>query len=163
KWAAIGGGLATIALGITVVVLMTRKPTVIVVPPAPNLEEAGGKKVADKPITVDTGPNQPAQPAGGAASPADNRAHKPPPPAARAGPAATPRPENHTEPRRTRAALYGDGANEQGARSSAPSDSARGGGSQVSQQAIMAVVTQNRRSLNLCYDRVLKHDSSLKS
>jgi len=27
----------------------------------------------------------------------------------------------------------------------------------------MAVVTQNRRSLNLCYDRVLKHDSSLKS
>ena len=40
---------------------------------------------------------------------------------------------------------------------------AHGGGSQVSQQAIMAVVTQNRRSLNLCYDRVLKHDSSLKS
>jgi hypothetical protein len=26
----------------------------------------------------------------------------------------------------------------------------------------MAVVTQNKRSLNLCYDRVLKHDSTLK-
>jgi hypothetical protein len=33
---------------------------------------------------------------------------------------------------------------------------------QVSQTAILGVVTQNRRSLNLCYDRVLKHDTSLK-
>ncbi len=33
---------------------------------------------------------------------------------------------------------------------------------QVSQQSILAVVTQNRRSLNTCYDRVLKHDATLK-
>jgi hypothetical protein len=32
----------------------------------------------------------------------------------------------------------------------------------VSQAAIASVVTQNRRALNLCYDRVLKHDETLK-
>jgi hypothetical protein len=68
-----------------------------------------------------------------------------------------------SDSQRNLAALYGDGVSEHGAKSSAPSESSRGGGGQVSQQAIMAVVTQNRRSLNLCYDRVLKHDSSLKS
>jgi hypothetical protein len=30
------------------------------------------------------------------------------------------------------------------------------------QQAILSVVTANRRQLNTCYERVLKHDSSLK-
>jgi predicted Zn finger-like uncharacterized protein len=162
KLAAIGGGLATLALGITVVVLMTRKPTVIVVPPAPNIEDVGGKKVADKPITVDTGPN-PTQPAVGATSPADKRAQKRPPSSARAGTTPKPPASNLSDSQRNLAALYGDNVTEHGAKSSAPSDSARGGGSQVSQQAIMAVVTQNRRSLNLCYDRVLKHDASLKS
>ena len=35
-------------------------------------------------------------------------------------------------------------------------------GSQVSQNAILAVVSQNHRSLGLCYERVLKHDNTLK-
>lgn len=35
-------------------------------------------------------------------------------------------------------------------------------GGQVNQAAILQVVTQNKRSLNMCYERVLKRDSTLK-
>jgi predicted Zn finger-like uncharacterized protein len=163
KWAALSGAAATVALLIVVVVLMGRKPTVIVVPPAPALDD--GKKVADKPITVED-PAVPAQAnAQPSASPAEGkRAQKRPPSSARAGNTPKPPANNLSSSQRTLASLYRDDGNEHGAVRPAPSASeARGGGSQVSQQAIMSVVTQNRRSLNLCYDRVLKHDSSLKS
>jgi hypothetical protein len=36
------------------------------------------------------------------------------------------------------------------------------GGGQVSQDDLRAVLTQNRRSLDACYQRVLKHDPTLK-
>jgi hypothetical protein len=167
KWAALSGASATVALLIVVVVLMQRKPTVIVVPPAPVVED--GRKVNDKPITIaDNGPTPGQVPASGqsALSAQDaKRAQKRPPSSARA--AAGVKPPNDKDlstSQRNLASLYRDEGGEHGAKTSSPSDSARGGGSgQVSQQAIMAVVTQNRRSLNLCYDRVLKHDSSLKS
>ena len=168
KWAAMGGAAATVALLIVVIVLMGRKPTVIVVPPAPTIDD--GKKVADKPITVEDPGSQTAQAANaataaGATSPADaKRAQKRPPSSARAGTTPKPPAENLSSSQRNLASLYRDDGNEHGAAHGAPSASdSRGGGAQVSQQAIMAVVTQNRRSLNLCYDRVLKHDSSLKS
>ena len=65
---------------------------------------------------------------------------------------------------RSLASLYRDDSNEHGVGRGLPSgNESHAASNQVSQQAIMAVVTQNRRSLNLCYDRVLKHDSSLKS
>jgi predicted Zn finger-like uncharacterized protein len=164
KWAALAGASATVALLIVVVVLMGRKPTVIVVPPAPTVED--GKKVADKPITI-IDPDSPAAKGGDAqaavqASPADaKRAQKRPPSSARAG---KPPAENLSSSQRNLASLYRDDGNEHGAaRPAGSADNGRGGSTQVSQQAIMSVVTQNRRSLNLCYDRVLKHDSSLKS
>ena len=163
KWAALAGASATVALLIVVVALMQRKPTVIVVPPAPTLDD--GKKVADKPITVeDSAPVQAsntAQPS----SPSDGkRAQKRPPSSARAGNTPKPPADNLSASQRNLASLYRDEGNEHGAARGTPTASeSRGGGSQVSQQAIMSVVTQNRRSLNLCYDRVLKHDSSLKS
>jgi hypothetical protein len=161
KWAALGGASATVALLVVVVVLMQRKPTVIVVPPAPTIDD--GKKVADKPITVeDPGVTGGAQ---SAASAADaKRAQKRPPSSARAGTTPKPPAENLSTTQRNLASLYRDDAKEHGAAHPAASASdSRGGATQVSQQAIMSVVTQNRRSLNLCYDRVLKHDSSLKS
>ncbi len=165
KWAALAGASATVALLIVVVVLMQRKPTVIVVPPAPTLDD--GKKVADKPITVeDPGAPNPAGAAGQAAAVADaKRAQKRPPSSARAGTTPKPPAENLSNAQRNLASLYrDDGSSEHGAAKNVGSaGDAKGGGGQVSQQAIMSVVTQNRRSLNLCYDRVLKHDSSLKS
>ena len=63
KWAAVGGAAATVALLVVVIVLMQRKPTVIVVPPAPTLGDAG-KKLTDKPITVE----DPGAPASGVAA-----------------------------------------------------------------------------------------------
>ena len=165
KWAALCGASATVALLIVVVVLMQRKPTVIVVPPAPVIED--GRKVNDKPITIaDNGPT-PGQTgvAGQTAAQDAKRAQKRPPSSARAAAGVkAPNDKEMSASQRNLASLYRDEGGEHGAKTSAPSDSARGGGSgAVSQQAIMAVVTQNRRSLNLCYDRVLKHDSSLKS
>ena len=166
KWAALAGASATVALLIVVVVLMQRKPTVIVVPPAPTIDD--GKKVKDKPITVeDSAPPQQAsntaQPAT-TPNPADaKRSQKRPPSSARAGTTLKPQGDNLSASQRNLAALYGDNGSEHAAHAAPTASDAHGGGSQVSQQAIMAVVTQNRRSLNLCYDRVLKHDSSLKS
>ena len=162
KWAALGGAAATVSLLIVVVVLMGRKPTVIVVPPAPAIDD--GKKVVDKPITVeDSAPVHAA--ANPATSPSDaKRSQKRPPSSARAGNTPKPPADNLSSSQRNLASLYRDDSNEHGAARGLPSAAeSRGGGGQVSQQAIMAVVTQNRRSLNLCYDRVLKHDSSLKS
>jgi predicted Zn finger-like uncharacterized protein len=163
KWAAMGGAAATVALLVVVIVLMGRKPTVIVVPPAPVVDE--GKKVADKPITVeDPGAHAGGAGAGAGAGADAKRAQKRPPSSARAGTTPKPPAENLSTTQRNLASLYRDDGTEHGAtRPAGSSGEARGGGAQVSQQAIMAVVTQNRRSLNLCYDRVLKHDSSLKS
>lgn len=160
KWAALGGGVATVALGIVVVVLVTRKPTVIVVPPDPNAAE--GKHVDDKPITVADPGGAPVQPIGSG----DKRAQKRPPSSARA--AASVKPPADGKPlsseQRKLASLYGNDSSEHGVQGGPSlSGGENRGSAQVSQQAIMAVVTQNRRSLNLCYDRVLKHDSSLKS
>jgi hypothetical protein len=166
KWAALAGASATVALLIVVVVLMGRKPTVIVVPPAPAVDD--GKKVADKPITI-IDPDSPGKAKPGetqaAGTPADaKRAQKRPPSSARSGTVPKPPAENLSSSQRNLASLYRDEGNEHGAtRPAGANDNGRGAGTQVSQQAIMSVVTQNRRSLNLCYDRVLKHDSSLKS
>jgi predicted Zn finger-like uncharacterized protein len=159
KWAALAGALATVGLGIAVVVLIvSRKPTVIVVPPAPKLDD--GKKADDKPITVTDD-----VPGSAAAADAAKRGQKRPPSSARAAAGVKPsEKDNLTGAQRNLASLYRDASGEHGAKSGVPTEAAvRGGGNQVSQQAIMAVVTQNRRSLNLCYDRVLKHDQSLKS
>ena len=167
KWAALAGASATVALLVVVIVLMQRKPTVIVVPPAPVLDD--GKKVADKPITIeDPGtPNGAQAAAGGTAAPTPEakRTQKRPSSSARAGTTPKPPSENLSNAQRNLASLYrDDGTTEHAAgKSMGAAGDARGGGQQVSQQAIMSVVTQNRRSLNLCYDRVLKHDSSLKS
>jgi predicted Zn finger-like uncharacterized protein len=157
KWAALAGALATVGLGIAVVVLMARKPTVIVVPPAPSLDD--GKKLSDRPITINDAP----PPSAGAPATSDKRQSKRSPPSARAAVSVKPPAETLSATQRNLASLYRD-ESEHAAPHEAPAiDRGARGGGQVSQQAIMAVVTQNRRSLNLCYDRVLKHDSSLKS
>jgi hypothetical protein len=161
RWAALAGAVATLALGVAVVVLMSRKPTVIVVPPAPKLDD--GTKLDDRPITVaDPGPSH------SAAAPGPKRAANVPkrglkrgsaPAAARAGA----KPGDKPSAADRLASLYADDG-EHGVPKGSPSlERGSHGSGGVSQQSILAVVTQNRRSLNLCYDRVLKHDSTLKS
>ena len=115
KWAAVGGRAATVALLVVVIVLMQRKPTVIVVPPAPTLGDNGGKKVADKPITVED-PGAPASGvaaagAGGTVAADAKRAQKRPPSSARAGTTPKPPAENLSNTQRNLASLYRDDGN----------------------------------------------------
>ena len=166
KWAALAGALATIGLTVAVIMLLTRKPTVIVVPPAPIVESQ--RKVDDKPITVTDDAPTPQAPTPGSDKRPQKRvssarsaavAQKSPPTApSTASPGA-----DLSNSQRNLASLYRDEGGEHGAKGSPTLDNGAHGGGQVSQQAIMAVPTQNRRSLSLCYDRVLKHDSTLKS
>jgi predicted Zn finger-like uncharacterized protein len=62
------------------------------------------------------------------------------------------------------AAIYGDTKDEKGTPkdTSVSEHSLKAQATQVSESSIRAVVTQNRRALNSCYERVLKHDTSLK-
>jgi hypothetical protein len=164
RWAALAGGVATLGLGVVVVVLMMRKPTVIVVPPAPQLEE---KKMGDNPILLaDPGPN-PGQGAPAATSDSEPGRHGGKQQHARSAKVTTGKPISDDKSLNGEqgklAALYRGDEGEHAAPSNAHLNDHAGGGGNVSQQAILGVVTQNRRSLNLCYDRVLKHDSSLKS
>jgi predicted Zn finger-like uncharacterized protein len=164
KWAAIAGGVMTIGLAVVVGILLTRKPTVIVVPPAPSVEQ---KSTGDNPILIaDPGPNPtgaaPATP-GTAEEPSKHGGGKQQ--HARAGkpPTKAPGDEKGLSGEQNKlAALYGRDETEHAVPVGGHTERGGGGGN-VSQQAIMAVVTQNRRSLNLCYDRVLKRDPSLKS
>jgi predicted Zn finger-like uncharacterized protein len=160
RWAALAGGVATIGLGIVVVLLVMRKPTVIVVPPAPSLDD---KRMGDNPILLaDPGYNPGQQ--GAQANDNEPGKHNPKQHARSAKPASKSGGDDKTlnGEQGKLAALYRDD-NEHAVPSGARLNERGGAGGNVSQQAILGVVTQNRRSLNLCYDRVLKHDTSLKS
>jgi hypothetical protein len=138
---------------------------VIEVPPAPVLDDS--KRVHDKPITINEPPPTTSTSASGTAGDKGKSSapsSKPKPSSAHAaGPSKPANDEKLSAQQKNLASLYRDDGEHAAPHEAAASDRASRGGGQVSQQAIMAVVTQNRRSLNLCYDRVLKHDSSLKS
>lgn len=63
------------------------------------------------------------------------------------------------------ALLYGEGADfrrEALASHDVPASEQRRGAAQISDNDLRGVVTKNNRSLHLCYDRVLRHDPTLK-
>jgi predicted Zn finger-like uncharacterized protein len=165
KWAAIGGLVVSLGLGgALIAVLVKRDPAQ---PVAPQPEPPVTRRADDSPIAVaDPG----AVPTAAAAQKQEPRATSG---VAKKGPAApkgtAPAPSDKdkgkglSETQRNLAALYAEGGDHNSPRELPAVDrSSRPAGGQVSQNAILGVVTQNRRSLNLCYDRVLKRDSSLK-
>ncbi len=158
KWAALAGLVLCLGLGGGVWYLLTHRPeadTIIVTEPS--------RHVDDQPITV-------SDPVTGKLVTVDPK--RVPPGArrvaAKAAPAATPnnaapKPDGLSGSQRALADLYKDDGDR-----ATPHDVAggnRGGGpaTQVSQASIMAAVNTNKRALNLCFDRALKHDSALKS
>jgi predicted Zn finger-like uncharacterized protein len=156
KWSVLLLLLIIVGLGGTVVYLVTRAPQ----PASVAKEEPAdkGRRVEDSPIVM----ADPAPPTSiGPASPDPKRA-----PPVRRAPSVPSRPTakgaSLSSEQRNLAALYSDDGDRSVLRDSAPVDRGSRGGGQVSQSALLSVVTNNRRSLNLCYDRVLKHDSSLK-
>jgi predicted Zn finger-like uncharacterized protein len=161
KWSVAGLLLLVVCLGVTVVVLATKKP--LPTNPKPGDSAEANKHVDDKPIQF----ADPAPPTSiGPATPSDPKKSAPPPPkhtptTSKGGVAGT-SPKLNDEQKKL-AALYGDSSEKGSPKETAVVDRGeRASGGQVSQASILAVVTQNRRALNLCYDRVLKHDSTLK-
>jgi predicted Zn finger-like uncharacterized protein len=160
KWAALGGLLGSIGLGAVVIYLLAHHPSPPPQPPPPKPEVAQKPPVDDKPITVvdPTPPPQPPQPGQPIAPDA-----KRPAAAQKRAPGAHPsKNDSLSNQQKTLAALYNDQNDHSQHAVPAVDHPQRSGNAQASQAAILAVVTQNRRALNLCYDRVLKHDQSLK-
>jgi Meckel syndrome type 1 protein len=153
KWAALAGLFATLALGGAVVYLVFVRPE-----PTPKLATAPlpiepTRLVEDKPIAV---VDPPPPTIGPAADP-----KKPPAPVKRASAPRKPGAPALSAEQKGLAALYNDDGDKSTPRE-APAPERPSSGQGASDNAIMAVVTQNRRSLSLCYDRVLKHDNTLK-
>jgi hypothetical protein len=157
KWSVLALLIVTLGLGGTVVYLVTRPP-----PPRPPTAETTptttGGKVEDTPIQL----SDPAPPT--TIGPAVDPKKAPP----KSQP--KPQPKQAGEKKGTAlsadqqklAALYNEAGDNGTPKETAPVDHSARAQAQVSQTSILAVVTQNRRALNLCYDRVLKHDQSLK-
>src|SRR5207248_1029090 len=124
--------------------------------PVAAADPSHGKRVEDKPIQL-------ADPAPPTSMGLPNDVKKPAaPPSQPKHPVAAKAPKL-SDNQKNLAALYGDSSGEKGTpKNTAVEDHGGKAQAQVSEASILAVVTQNRRALNLCYDRVLKHDSSLK-
>jgi predicted Zn finger-like uncharacterized protein len=165
KFAAIGGALVSLGLGGALIfVLLKKDPAPVAV--TPPTEPPATRRADDTPIAVaaDPGPAAAVAAAPKDVATAPSTAKRPvttpkttaPSPPAGAG-------KGLTDSQRNLAALYAEGDDKGSPRELPVVDrTSRPSGGQVSQNAILGVVTQNRRSLNLCYDRVLKRDSSLK-
>jgi hypothetical protein len=157
KYAAIAGIATTAMLAMVVVYLITRPPVVKTVE-----VETPSRKVNDAPIAW-------ADPAAAAAT--TSQPGDPKRPAAQAKrapsqpkPAAQPKDPNKglSSAQRNLANLYGE-ADTGGPREiGAPSGPQRRAGP-TNEAAVVNVVTQNKKTMSLCYERVLRHDPTLKS
>jgi predicted Zn finger-like uncharacterized protein len=161
KYAAIAGIAMTALLACVVVYLVTRPPVVKTVE-----VEGPSRKLIDNPIAmVDPGnPGQPAQPG------QDPRKGQPvrhvagakqgPAPGAKQAPADPQK--GLSSAQRNLANLYGEAETAQPHEIPGMSGSGRKQAS-VSESALAGVVQQNKSAMGLCYQRVLKHDPTLKS
>jgi hypothetical protein len=158
KWAALVALIACMGLGGGVWYLLTHRP-----PPDTIIVTEPRRQTDDTPITV-TDPatgNQPLvaadpkRPSSSSKKVAASAAPRPTVPNNKPG-------DGLSGSQRALADLYKDDGDKATPHLNAGIGARAGGGGQVSQSAILAVVTANRRALNLCYERVLKHDQSLK-
>jgi hypothetical protein len=162
KWAAIAGIAMTAVLACVVVYLVTRPPVVKTVE-----VEGPSRKLLDNPIAmVDPGnPTQPGQPG------PDPRKGQPVrhSPGAKVGPSPGTKPGAAPDPQkglssaqRNLANLYGEAETAQPHELPSMAGSNRKQAS-VSESSLANVVQQNKSAMGLCYQRVLKHDPTLKS
>jgi outer membrane biosynthesis protein TonB len=154
KYAALVGLLGCGGLGIGVWYLATHRKvdTIIVTEPS--------RRTDDTPITMTdpvTGKTVPVDPKKASSAPARK--------AAAARPAAAPaKPaDNLSGSQKALADLYKDDGDKVTPHLGPNAAAGRSGASTASQPAILSVVSQNRRALTTCYERVLRRDSSLKN
>jgi predicted Zn finger-like uncharacterized protein len=158
---AVFGILVSVGLGVTLVVVLRNKPTVVVgtptvQPPAP--------KVEDKPIALaDSAPTPVAPPKATPPTPTPAAPSTSKRSSSGSGSSRSSGNSKLNEAQKNLAALYSeDGGRSTPPREIAAPDRNARASTQVSQTALLNVVTQNRRTLNACYERVLKHDNTLK-
>ena len=170
KWAAGLFVLVSIGLGSGVVYLLTHRAppeTIIVTEPVRHGD--------DSPITVTDSngthvivPDKAGKPsAGGTGQNAQNTQNTKKAIAKPGVPAATPtvagKGDGLSGSQKALADLYKDDGDRATPHAIPGAGGARAGGGQVSNGAILATVSANKRTLTLCYERALKHDSSIKS
>ena len=157
KWAALVALIACAGLGAGVWYLLTHRP-----PPDTIIVTEPSRRTDDTPITMTdpvTGKTFVADPR---KTPITGTAGKKTALVRPVGTAVAKNGDNLTGNQKSLADLYKDDGDKATPHDIAGGGTRTGGGGQVSQPAILAVVTANRRALNLCYERVLKHDQSLK-
>ena len=143
-WIAAGLGVLVLALFGLVVVALTRAPAKV-----QDVAQSGGRPADDRPIAI----QQPGRPLPDPLPDPKSKSVK----WIKAPAKSTPPTFRSAAPSTFPAAI--DDKGEHAVPTVAPRNSAP---VQMSQNAILEVVNRNKRSLNLCYQRVLKHDSSLK-
>lgn len=158
KLAAVGGGATTLLLLGVVIYLLARKPAVPAAPPVQATAEPA-RHVEDQPIAIADPPPPVTEHAGAPSEPKHNATPRRATPSRAAHGASGPA---LSSAQKGLAALYADGPEGTVPHALPRPDRPSHSGSQVSQNAILAVVSQNHRSLGLCYERVLKHDNTLK-
>jgi predicted Zn finger-like uncharacterized protein len=158
KWAAIGFVFLSLGLGGTLIYVLTRPAPVV---PKPEVAEPS-RHMDDKPIAIADPTNPIAAPANDPKRPGVKRPPVAPKGPVAAKPAAVDPNKGLTEEQKRLRALYGE------TDSSTPHSLPNVNGpsrksAQVNEGALSAVVSQNKNSMGLCYQRVLKHDPTLKS
>jgi hypothetical protein len=167
KWSVAVLAVLVVALAGMLLFTMTRQPAPSAPIPAAQPSLPTTEKPGDEPIVAMPDPAPPTT-----IGPAVDRKAPPPPhppvaPVATVKRPSTPRPpkvaDSLTADQRKLAALYAEGGGEASSPKEAPAvDRSARASTQVSESAIREVVTKNLRGLNACYERVLRHDQTLK-
>ena len=159
KWAAISGGVAIVALVGTIAYLLSgpRTPST---PTFPMPSLANSHEVDDRPAAAFDPGGVPQPMATVTPLAGKHAAHRPAPASAKTTPAPPPtKPASSSSPSGL-AAMYA----EQSKNYDLPTVGAHPQhAAEVSETQLAEVVQRNRRSLSLCYDRLLKRDTSMKA
>ena len=161
KYIAAAGILLTLGLGGSLAYVLTQRTA----PPTPSASaDPAARKADDRPIAFFDGTGAP-PPAADPKAPIATKKAAPTtaPVAAKAAPAGAAKADPKlSASQKNLASLYAEDGDTTAPRALPSVDRKERGGGQVNQADILSVVTQNKRSLNMCYERVLKRDNTLK-
>jgi hypothetical protein len=159
KWAAIGGAVVIVVLLGLVGYLLMRKPSVVVAAAPPPTQPAG-HPVIDPPVALADPPSKAAPTAPPPIAPPPMASHG----SSRSHSSSTAKtqPKSLSTNQSALASLYGE-SDKAPVRDLPQERRAERTSSQVNEQQIGEVVRRNKQSLTVCYERVLKRDTSLKN
>jgi hypothetical protein len=157
KWAALGGVALSLVLGAALIYVLLRPPVPVVTALPPKITVEPSHPVEDKPIAILGDPSAPQAPG---TDPHKAQAKRPIAAAKKGGDTGT-KIVLGNQPPGTKPAAPVEDDSPGGHALKIPSRT-QAVAKEVSESSIAQVVSQNHRSLGVCYERVLKHDNSLK-